>query len=118
MRKVIEKEVAFCDDCGNEADYVHTCIGCGKEYCYDCHDAHLTEFRCGVSFGGSGDGEFCKECIENPPTPKLRKLLKAYLKIRALKTERDAVYNDFQARCKKAEAEVDKTYKEVMAGGR
>jgi hypothetical protein len=78
--------VTICDGCGVDCDYPHTCIECGKNFCYECSRTKATEYQHAVHFRGSDDGLFCHPCEEklmNRPTP----IFAAFLKIKNLRSE-------------------------------
>lgn len=104
MRKIIEKEVEFCDACGKEA-YCQKCLGCSKEYCYDCREKLMVEYRHSLHFGGSYDGHFCQECDTNPPE-HIKRLHHAYQTMRSLKNEWEGSYANIERRAKSTEARI------------
>jgi hypothetical protein len=57
MKKVIEKEVEFCDVCTKEMDYGNRCLICGKAMCYECRKVHMTTFNHAIGFSGSDAGD-------------------------------------------------------------
>ncbi len=95
MKKMIEKEMTFCDEC-EKGDYVYKCMGCGIEYCYDCRKLLLKEYQHEVYFTGSGDGYFCKDCDINPPA-KVKKIHSLYKAVEMLKNEVSGYYNITQS---------------------
>lgn len=105
MKKEIMKAVIFCDMCGKEESYSHTCIGCGKQGCYNCRKGAFKEFTHSVCCSGIGDGDFCNNCIENPPE-KIIPLLTAYQNIVSLRAEQKEWYANFEKRAKEAEEKI------------
>ena len=105
MKKKIQKEVVFCDSCGKEDPWglITRCDACGKEYCMECRKENVVSYQHGVSCSGSGDGEFCRSCDNDPPL-KFRPLLEAYRTIKTLREESNAYYDDFKKRQDNAEA--------------
>ena len=111
MKKEIKIERIFCDVCEKDAGY-NTCLGCGKEFCYDCKKTDAIEYKHSVFFQGSGDGLYCPKCDK-----KMRengdKLHAAYRQIKKLKNEYIGFYDDFNKRNEKAEAELKKLQEAV-----
>ncbi|KKN78864.1 hypothetical protein LCGC14_0346360 [marine sediment metagenome] len=106
MKKAITKQVDFCDTCDN-GGLTYICLGCGKCACYDCKKkGEMIEYSHAVHFSGSGDGNFCPDCVDKPPNEKIAILLAAYRKISSLRTEEKGWYDNFRTRCDKAEAEL------------
>ena len=105
MKKFMQKEISFCDECKREQGYTATCLGCGKEYCFDCRKIFGRSYEHGVSCCGSGDGYFCNICIDNPPD-KIKELLAGYREIAAIRAERKAYYDRFEERENKAEGDM------------
>lgn len=115
MRKMIEVEAEFCDSCQKRA-MVNTCMRCGIEHCYDCKEKLGVSYDKAVYFRGTGDGYYCRPCnttllIEGPPD----KLFNAYLAIQRLQFEYKGFIEDFDARKKAAEREVERLYDEYRA---
>lgn len=109
MKKVIDKEVHFCDKCGKEMEYPSNCMGCNKEYCYDCSKTEFVRYSHAIFFQGSGDGKFCIECNATPPD-RLVKLMVLYRKIKALTAEYNEWWKDFELRHKAVEKELEEEY--------
>ena len=105
MKKIMEKEVTICDECGKE-EYVEACLGCGIEHCNKCRKKCGVEYEHAVHISGSGDGYFCHECDIHPPT-NIRKLHQAYLNIRKLREESEEWYVNFGKHQKEAEAALE-----------
>ena len=100
-----EVEVTTCDVCGKGASIYNKCIGCGKDFCYECKKENCTTFHCSIYFSGSGDGIFCHKCAAKPPK-RLEALLLAYYKIVLLGATSDGFYESFKIEHDKAEAKV------------
>ena len=63
MKKIIQKEVEFCDKCGRELDFCKsTCMNCGLTYCYNCSESGMVEYPHALHRSGGGDGCYCKKC--------------------------------------------------------
>ena len=103
--KSVQTEVHCCDACGKEF-LVTACICCGKEYCYDCRKREGKEYSQGVHFSGSGDGYYCNPCDAKLTASGSDKLHAAYRAVASLRIEGQAWGEDFQRRCKAAEANV------------
>lgn len=102
MKKQEMAEIQYCDVCGKKVGYVHACLGCGKEVCFDCRKSHMVEYPPGVYFSGA-DGYFCNECNSNPPG-KVKIIHAAFKNIASLRVEETAWRVNFQKRCDAAEA--------------
>lgn len=99
MKKKVERFVEVCDSCHKE-DYTHKCLGCGKDFCWECMKTEGVEYHHAVHFSGSGDGFYCHECDKTCfKTP----LHRAFRAVEDLKQEADEWQKDFQARMKAAE---------------
>ncbi len=103
--KIKEVEVKVCDFCDKDENAREECLSCGKHICYNCKKTAGRVFHHAVYFSGSGDGFFCNQCIaEKPKNPKVEKLLNAYLRIAALRTETELQCTALKERIDKAEA--------------
>lgn len=109
MKKKSEKLIAFCDICESDDSVYYHCAGCGKDFCYNCQNKNSVgqKFVHAVCFSGSCDCFLCMDCLASP-TPAVKTMLAAYLKIQQLRNEAKAWNEDFDKRCKLAEAEVQK----------
>lgn len=105
MKKVIEKEVQICDQCGKET-YCHTCLHCGIEHCWECRKLHGVEYTHGVNFSGSGGGYYCNPCNFKLLAEGSDDLHNAYVLITNLRQEQKRWYSNFRAHSDKAESEV------------
>lgn len=110
MSKISRKVTATkCDVCRKISEIASfTCLGCGKDVCYECHKGAGIEYTHGVHFGGSGDGYYCNRCDGErrtrinrgePPDP----LHRAYLDIHNFKLERARKYQEEKAETKRLE---------------
>lgn len=50
------------DECGATDSYMPSCLGCGREFCYECRKIKTIDYQHGVFVCGSGDGIYCKPC--------------------------------------------------------
>lgn len=105
MIKSKTKEVHCCDKCGKDEQYISSCDNCGAEYCWDHRDKNLVSFPHGFYCSGSGDGSYCKFCVEKLTAAKDPRLM-AYLAIQDLRAEAERDGLKFKARVDAAEAEV------------
>ena len=112
MKKMVEKELTFCDEC-DKGEYVYKCMGCGSEYCYDCRKLLLKEYNQSVYFTGGGNGYFCKDCDIDPPV-RIKKIHSLYKAVEMLKNEINGYYKEFEVRQKEAEEQLEIEYKKVM----
>lgn len=103
MTKTIEKEVRFCDKCGNEDSYPTACMGCGTEMCNACQSKHGKRYSHAVYFSGTGDGFYCNPCDAKLAAAGNDKRYNAYLAIKSLKDELDAWQIAFKKRQEAAE---------------
>jgi len=107
MKKIIKKEVSFCDNCQHECSYMPKCAVCGVEYCYDCKKNRMVKYNAGVYFSGHGDIYYCNKCHDalmkgNDP------VFHAYRKIESLRQESKIWGEDFRKRCNNAEKHLKK----------
>jgi len=102
MIKTVTKEVHCCDLCGTESSYIQACENCGAEYCLDHYREHLISYPHSMYCSGSGDGRYCKKCIETLTARKDPRLM-AYLAIQDLRAEADANDKAFRLRVQAAE---------------
>lgn len=107
MKKIVHKEVSFCDVCGKECSYAQVCLNCGKEFCYECLKTEGVKYKHSVWFSGTGDGTYCNECDSKLKTSG-NKLHTAYRKIVSLSNECEDFCSDFKKRADEAEANVMK----------
>lgn len=99
MKKIVEKEIAFCDICETDINVYYECDICGKHVCYE-HKGHVVQFGHSVWCSGSGDGTYCNECLaEN----KNDSLILAYRVIQNLRDESKEWNAAFEVRAKSAE---------------
>ena len=103
MKKIIQKEVQFCDQCGKET-YCGACLCCGIEHCYECREIHGVEYPHAIYFSGSGNGYYCKSCNAKLAKQNSDVLYNAYLAIAVLRREAERWSLDFKARSDKAES--------------
>ena len=108
MKKMTEKQITFCDACESDDSVFYHCEGCNKDFCYKCQEKKVVgqKFTHAIHFSGSTDCFLCMECLAKP-TPKVKELLAAYLKIQQLRNEGKSWNEDFDKRCKMAEKEVN-----------
>lgn len=107
MDKTISKTVKFCDVCKEEAGFVHICLKCGMEHCWNCFKLRMIEYAHAVSFSGTGDGYYCKTCDAELkelglPDP----LHKAYWKIKLLRSEHKIIWKEIGQQSKEAESQL------------
>lgn len=111
MKKKTMIEQVFCDVCGANTWDGNACQRCGKHFCYDCREAHCIEYSHAVHFSGSGDGLYCTDCDKELRETGDKKH-QLYLKIKSLCDEAKGWNEDFMARCKTTEAELEKENQE------
>ena len=107
MKKTVKKEVSICDECGKQG-CLHECMICGKDYCYECFKVIGIKFSHSVRCSGSGDGEYCAECVEKNSSDEL---IIAYQAIQSLRDECDAYYLQFDKRADAAKERVSLLFK-------
>ncbi len=112
MKKMMEKTITLCDACESDDLVYNHCAGCGRDFCYKCQnkDSIGQRFSHAVHFSGSCDCFLCMDCLASP-TPKTKEILAAYLKIQQLRNEAKVWNEDFDKRCKTAEAKVQEVAK-------
>lgn len=71
------------------------CLGCGKDFCYDCQEKKGVRYNPGVFTSGSGDGFYCHACDKSNATSALHQ---AFVSILELRNESDRWNEDFQKR--------------------
>lgn len=98
MKKIIKKEVCFCDLCKKESNYPTPCLGCGSEVCYECQKKSGVVYPHAVHLSGSGDGFYCDKCDAKLWRNGTDKLHGAYRAVAALRTEAMAWNKDFTQR--------------------
>jgi len=110
MKKIVQKEVQICDQCGKET-YCEKCFKCGVEHCYECRKKFGVKYTHAVYLSGSGDGYYCTDCnnllLKNGNDP----LHTAYYNIFTLINESRGFYNDFKIRADKAEAVIKELHR-------
>ena len=113
MKRIVEREVDWCDQCQQKEAYSwDTCQRCQKIFCSQCGELHMRKFPHAVHFSGSDDGKYCVKCagaLIGAGDP----LFEAYQAIGVLRAELKAWGSDFEARHKKAEATVKKLLAEA-----
>ena len=107
MKKAIQIEATFCDQCGKQ-DYVQKCLGCGIEHCWECAKTHGVEYQYSLYCSGSGAGYYCNVCNEKFLRNGDNNLHTAYLKIYNLRNEEKLFNTGFQTRAKNAEGVLKK----------
>lgn len=103
MKKIIMKEVTFCDKCKEEDSYPDTCLCCGTQMCSTCAEKHGIEYPHSVYCSGSGDGFYCKPCDAKLTASGTDMLHKAYQVIQSLRSELEDWSRAFKQRAKAAE---------------
>lgn len=99
------KEVHCCDECGKDEQYISGCDNCGAEYCWTHREKYLVSFQHGFYCSGSGDGSYCKKCVETLKAVKDPRLM-AYIAIQDLRAEAVEAGRKFKIRVDAAEANV------------
>jgi hypothetical protein len=98
MKKLIEIEAAFCDNCGRQ-EYTEACLGsCGLEVCWRCKQIRGVEYKRGVYVSGSGDGFYCTPCDQRLSEDHTDRRHTAYQVVRALRDEYVAWHKNFTVR--------------------
>lgn len=92
MKKIIEKEVHFCDTCGKEAGLIIECVTCEHEFCFDCGDQLMVRFY--VSMDRGNTSYVCRKCLEQPEklTGIEREKYVHLMHVKAVRDEYEAVY--------------------------
>ena len=106
MKKIVSKEMPFCDNCDKEESYMYSCAICGIQYCHECSKDRYVKYSAGV-----GRIRYCNVCHEKLLQNNNDPVFKAYRKINYLKNEGDRFYEDHTKRCDAAEAELKKLIK-------
>ena len=94
MKKIVSKEVSFCDKCGKEI-YITKCNNCDKEHCWECRKTEGIEYSYSVHSGGGDDGYYCKLCDTELRKTKTDELHNSYLTIQKLQNEFEAFDKDW-----------------------
>jgi hypothetical protein len=89
-------------DCCKDRDAWYICVGCQKEYCFDCYNYEGVLYSHSINFSGTGDIYVCRECDREPPE-SIKALLSAYKEVRKLRKEGEESYEEYQRRSKVAE---------------
>jgi hypothetical protein len=108
MKKIVAKEISFCDICKKPMDFGYDCAECGIEFCYECHKDRMIGYSAGVGWGGSGDIHYCKKCHDKLITSANDPIFEAYRKIFDLGQEGKRFYDDYKIRCNAAEKNLKK----------
>ena len=103
VKKLLQKEVHFCDKCGNEYPYPKVCMNCGVEMCHDCSVKLGNSYNHAVYFQGGGDGFYCHPCDKKLTTEGRSQQHNAYRQIRLLREEMEAWEKAFKVRQEAAE---------------
>jgi hypothetical protein len=103
MKKVMRKEVEFCDGCNAET-YVTACMKCGVDHCWQCQEKWGVEYAHGVYVKGSGDGYWCKPCDVQMSESGSDELYLAYVAIRQVRDEMIAFNAEWSQRKDAAES--------------
>ena len=111
MKKIVSKEMLFCDNCDKEESYMYSCAICGIEYCHECGKDRYVKYSAGVVWGGGDDIRYCNVCHEKLLQNNNDPVFKAYRKINYLKNERDRFYEYHTKKCDAAEAALKKLIK-------
>ena len=107
MKKIIQKEVSYCDSCGKEDIYVRACENCGIEHCYECRKLYGKEYDHAVTVSGSVNGYYCKKCDAELTKTNENELHNAYCHIQSLSDEAVGWGVNFRRRSKEAEAHLE-----------
>ena len=102
MKKMVLKEIYYCDSCGKEA-YVTPCLKCGVEHCWECRKTEGKEYPHSVYATGSGDGYYCSSCEAILKDTGSDERYVAYRVIASLRKEEEVWGTDYQRRRKIAE---------------
>jgi len=104
MKKIVEKEVHFCDSCGKET-YVSQCLVCVAEYCWECEKKEMVEYKSGVWSSGL-DGHYCLRCNSELLVNKNNPIHELYVRIKYLRMENESWYKEFKKRADATEKEL------------
>lgn len=105
MKKTVQKEIQFCDNCGKEA-YITKCKRCGVEHCWDCCNKKGITYSEKVYLSGGGDSYYCFACDALLSQKESNPLHNALCAIHSLKNEETEFYSSFDTRKKAAEKHV------------
>ncbi len=105
MKKVVSKEMNFCDVCTGESNQWDVCQSCGKNICHKCKPANAKEYGHSVYCSVSGAGLYCLECDQRL-TKAGNKKHRAYKLIESLRNENRGFNEEFQKRATEAESEL------------
>lgn len=111
MKKQELAEVSYCDICGKRGAIYH-CMGCEKDYCYECQRIHTRRFR--YLWVCSNEVNFCNDCLASPAA-KYSPLIVGLRSMEALRAETDAFYETQNKRGKALEVEMERLI--ALAGG-
>ncbi len=104
MKRLVNKEMDFCDVCGGESNQWNVCQSCGKNICYKCKPFNAKEYRHSVYCSG-GNRLYCLECDQRLSKAGDNKW-RAYKLIESLGNEAKGFDDDFQKRATKAESDL------------
>lgn len=110
VRKLVTKKVVTCDFCSAEHGVYYKCMGCSKDLCHDCNAADES-MTAAVYFCGSGDAQYCKDCMKNQEV-RNSPLFRAYQKIASLKDELNGFHARFKVKQTEADNERERLYNE------
>lgn len=118
MKKMINKEVAFCDGCGKEREYGPICFICKDEFCYDCSKTHGTKLSEGIHHSGGKDLFICKTCEAKilSATTVQKNAYYAYLHLQKLRCDYNSFYEQFNKLQDEAESNAKSAYEALAAG--
>src|SRR4051812_15710406 len=100
MRKMVAKEVFFCDVCRREQYIALSCKNCGTEMCSFCWEHHGQVYSSNIFVSQGYDGHYCNFCDRQLRLKGTNKLHAAYLQIRELRLEMEQWNEAFTARQK------------------
>jgi len=97
-----------CDVCGKNdpGDLYYECVGCGKDFCWDCHK--ISGLITHESTNYSNEGFFfCNGCIIHMPE-EIKPLYYASLRVEGLIRVRDDLYYEHKKTESEANAELQR----------
>lgn len=102
MKKLVTKEVDYCDSCNSEHS-LYTCLTCKKEFCYSCSKTKAIEYPHSIHFRGSGDGFYCLECNSKHMAAGDNPLFNCFVQIKNLRNQYEVLSQDIKEAGKRAE---------------
>lgn len=110
MKRMAQREVAFCDHCGTDQHVYTHCIVCGKDYCYDCAKVQAKGFK--YMYCCANTVDICLVCLGALPQ-RFQRFVNLSRSLQGIRDETDAFYKRQESLYKDIEGQLASEMREL-----